>query len=99
MRCLLKSCTATVDRKLRALHTETAEWFRSDSQTALYDYENVCAVLGIDAGWLRKHVFWLVDARRRAVPVAAVREGVRQGASTSSTLPRPRGVRRHVAGC
>jgi hypothetical protein len=63
-RCLLRSCTATVDRKLRALYDETREWFGSSSTTELYDYENVCAVLGIDADWLRERLFGLVDRQR-----------------------------------
>ena len=65
-RCLLRSCTATVDRKLRDLYAETDGWFRSDARTELYDYENVCAVLGIDPDWLRARLFRLCDARRAA---------------------------------
>jgi hypothetical protein len=65
-RCLLRSCTATVDRKLRALYDETREWFSSDSTTELYDFENVCAVLGINADWLRGRLFGLVDRQRAA---------------------------------
>ncbi len=70
--CLLKSCTATVDRKLRALYAETDEWFRSPEHTELYAYENVCAVLGIDADWLRRRLFRLVDERRATAGVTPV---------------------------
>ena len=64
VRCLLRSCTASVDRKLRALYEETHAWFCSSEQTELYDFENVCAVLGIDADWMRERILRLADARR-----------------------------------
>ena len=70
-RCLLRSCTATVDRKLLELYAETDEWFRSDSVVELYDFANVCAVLGIEADWLRERLFRLVDERRAGAPAAA----------------------------
>jgi hypothetical protein len=72
-RDLLRSCTATVDRKLCALYDETHAWFSSDSTTELYDFENVCAVLGIDADWLREHLFRSTDARREAAFASAAR--------------------------
>jgi len=64
VRCLLRSCTAGVDRKLRALYEETHAWFCSSEQTELYDFENVCAVLGIEADWLRGRILRLAEARR-----------------------------------
>lgn len=70
-RCLLRSCTATVDRKLLELYAETDEWFRSDSVVELYDYANVCAVLGIEADWLRERLFRLVEERRAALPAGS----------------------------
>jgi hypothetical protein len=72
-RCLLRSCTATVDRKLRALYDETREWFCSPSATGLYDFENVCAVLDIDAVWLRERLLRLTDAQREAAVASAAR--------------------------
>lgn len=62
-RCFLNYCAST-DRKQRVLHEEACEWFRSAKQDHLYAFENVCNVLGIDPGWLRRRMFALRDERR-----------------------------------
>jgi hypothetical protein len=73
-RCFLNRWDAA-NPKDRQLHTEARDWFRSTRCTQLYDFENVCNVLGIDAGYLRGGLFRELERRRaggrpRAVTLA-----------------------------
>ncbi len=60
VRCYLNYADAA-DRKQRALADDADAWFASTDRTRLYDFENVCDVLGIDAAYFREHL-----QRRRA---------------------------------
>jgi hypothetical protein len=42
------------DRKRRQLFEDAEAWIESPDKGWLYAYENICDVLGIDAGYLRK---------------------------------------------
>jgi hypothetical protein len=42
------------DRKRRQLFEDAEAWIESADKGWLYSYENICDVLGIDAGYLRK---------------------------------------------
>lgn len=66
MRCFLNYADAT-DRKQRALAADARAWFDSPERTRLFDFENVCDVLGIDAGYLRRQLARQLDARRKSV--------------------------------
>lgn len=60
-RCFLDYGTA--EGKQRVLYEEARDWFASSAHTQLYDFENVCDVLGIDVGYLRRRLFELHDRR------------------------------------
>jgi hypothetical protein len=62
-RCFLNRWNAA-SRKDRLLHTEARDWFRSTECMRLYDFENVCDVLGIDADYLRRGLFRELERRR-----------------------------------
>jgi hypothetical protein len=61
------------DRKRRQLFEDAEEWIESDDTSWLYSYQNICDVLGIDAGYLRKGLrVWKQRAggdRGRVVPL------------------------------
>jgi len=63
VRCLLNRCNAT-DRAERELYRDAHDWFRSSEQKRLFDFENVCDVLGIEADYLRDRLFRERDRRR-----------------------------------
>lgn len=75
VRSLFRYATTT-DRKERRIYEEARDWFRSPEQTRLYDFENVCNVVGIDAGYFRRRLF-------------ALRERSRTAASKLACAPRP----------
>jgi hypothetical protein len=60
VRCYLNYADAA-DRKQRALADDAEAWFASTERLHLYDFENVCDVLGIDAAYFRERL-----RRRRA---------------------------------
>jgi len=60
VRCYLNYADAA-DHKQRALAQDAVAWFASTERTQLFDFENVCDVLGIDAGYFREGL-----QRRRA---------------------------------
>lgn len=62
MRCYLNHADAT-DKKRRALYEDAAEWFAATEDEGLYSFVNVCAVLGLDAGFVRRKL----AARRKQV--------------------------------
>ena len=62
MRCFLDYGDA--EGKQRALYDEARGWLESDARMGLYDFANVCDVLGIEVAWLRRRLFAL--RRRRA---------------------------------
>ena len=62
LRCFVNGGTA--EGKARVLHDEARAWFESDAHDRLYDFANVCDVLGIDASWLRRQLFALHGQRR-----------------------------------
>ncbi len=64
MHCFLKYGTA--EGKARVVYEEARDWFESGAHTRLYDFENVCDVLGIDASWLRRRLHALRARRHRA---------------------------------
>jgi hypothetical protein len=66
-RLLTKTCTAT-DRRRVTAYKETRDWFASTEHARLFDFENVCNVLGIDPDYLRKHVFAQCERVRAAAP-------------------------------
>jgi hypothetical protein len=76
-RCFLHHCTAT-ERKARALYEDARDWFLSTEHAGLYDFENVCHVLGIDPAYLRRRMLAERD-RRRARAAAAPSDFVRTG--------------------
>lgn len=49
----LKNCGAR-DAHHRALFLDAEEWIESDDSTSFYSFENVCAVLDLDADYLRR---------------------------------------------
>jgi hypothetical protein len=61
------------DRKRRQLFEDAEEWIESDDQSWIFSYQNICDVLGIDAGYLRKGLrVWKQRAggdRVRVVPL------------------------------
>jgi hypothetical protein len=61
------------DRKRRQLFEDAEEWIESDDQSWIFSYQNICDVLGIDAGYLRKGLrVWKQRAggdRGRVVPL------------------------------
>lgn len=61
------------DRKRRQLFEDAEEWIESDDTSWLFSYQNICDVLGIDAGYLRKGLrVWKQRAggdRGRVVPL------------------------------
>ena len=61
-RCFLNYGTA--EGKQRVLYEEARDWFASSANTELYDFENVCDVLGVDVDYLRRRLFELHDRRR-----------------------------------
>lgn len=69
MRCFLNSCMAT-EGKRRTLYEETRDWLRSTEHTRLYDFDNICNVLGIDADYLRRRLFAQRDRVRAAARAA-----------------------------
>lgn len=69
-RCFLNYGTA--QGKQRVLYEEARDWFASSEQTRLYDFENVCNVLGIAPDYLRRRLIEVRDRRRAAAsPVVA----------------------------
>jgi hypothetical protein len=42
------------DKRKRRLFLETEEWILSEDRYYLFSFENVCAFLGFDAGYLRR---------------------------------------------
>jgi hypothetical protein len=42
------------DRKRRQLFEDAEAWIESPDRSWIFSYENICDVLGIDAGYLRK---------------------------------------------
>lgn len=73
-RCFLNHGTA--EGKQRALYDEARDWFASSDQTRLYDFENICNVLGIEPDYLRRRLVEVRDRRQAAAPpVAAATEG------------------------
>lgn len=60
-RCFLNYGTA--EGKQRVLFEEARDWFASSAATQLFDFENVCDVLGIDVGYLRRRLLELRDRR------------------------------------
>jgi hypothetical protein len=57
-RCFLRPYDPA-NRKQHALYEEARDWFLSSEHSRLFDFETVCAVLGIDAAWLRRRMFAL----------------------------------------
>ncbi len=90
-RCFLNHCTST-DRKQRVLYEEARDWFAAPEQTHLYAFENVCAVLGIDADYLRRRIFAVRDQRRALAAGAPVR--ARDAASGSDAVGDPPRMRK-----
>ena len=62
-RCLLNRWSATHPKE-RVLYQDARDWFRSTEHARLYDFENVCDVLGIDADYLRGRIFRELEHRR-----------------------------------
>jgi hypothetical protein len=42
------------DARRRALFDDAESWIESDDRSWLFSFENICATLGIDSGYLRK---------------------------------------------
>jgi hypothetical protein len=61
VRCFVRYRNAT-DRKQRALHLEARDWFSSNARARLFDFENVCDVLGINPEYMRERMFALGTA-------------------------------------
>src|SRR5206468_10589199 len=61
------------DRKRRQLFEDAEEWIESGDRSWIFSYENICDVLSIDAGYLRKGLrVWKQRAggdRGRVVPL------------------------------
>jgi hypothetical protein len=50
---------------------EATLWFRDRGSANPFSFENICAVLGFDAGWMRRELFrrrFLLKARKIAEP-------------------------------
>lgn len=66
VRCLLNFHGATEVKKV-ALYREAHAWLMSTERTGLYAFENICDVLGIEAGYFRRQ---LLARRASARPPA-----------------------------
>jgi len=62
VRCFLNYYRAT-DRKQRDLYEDTRKWLMSSESSGLYAFGNVCEVLGIEAGYLRRQLLAQRDKR------------------------------------
>lgn len=62
VRCFLNHYRAT-DPKPRALYEDTRKWLMSSERSGLYAFENVCDVLGIEPGYLRRQLLAQRDER------------------------------------
>ena len=62
VRCFLNHYGAA-DRKQRMLYEEARAWLLSTEHTGLYAFENVCDVLGIEPGYLRRQLLARRDER------------------------------------
>lgn len=65
-RCFLNYGSA--EGKQRVLYDEARDWFASSDQTRLYDFENICNVLGIEPDYLRRRLVEVRDRRQAAAP-------------------------------
>jgi hypothetical protein len=65
-RCFLNYGTA--QGKQRVLYDEARDWFASSDHTRLYDFENICHVLGIEPDYLRRRLIEVRDRRQAAAP-------------------------------
>lgn len=70
------------DNRRRALFEDAEAWLESNDRTWIFSFENICDVLGLDSGYLRRG---LHAQRRRAaqmgprvVPLHAPQEGLTQ---------------------
>jgi len=70
VRCFLNYYRAA-DRKQRILYEEARAWLLSAQRTGLYAFENVCDVLGVEPGYLRRQLLARRDERHaHGTPVA-----------------------------
>jgi hypothetical protein len=68
-RCFLNYGSA--QGKQRVLYDEASDWFASSERRRLYDFENICDVLGIEPDYLRRRLFEVRDRSQTATPPLA----------------------------
>ncbi len=64
LECFQKHWAAT-DRKMRALHDSAREWIWSEEREWPYSFLNVCALLSLDAGYVRTGLEIWLDRQKR----------------------------------
>ena len=58
-------------RRGQRLFTEAEEWFASRATDWPFEFENICAALGLEPGFLRKGLWRWRDAQRGPAPTSA----------------------------